>query len=66
MWRGVVWCGVVWWCVRACVRACVWCGGGGGGGVVWCGVVWCGACVRAVVVVVVRTVCLYDVSIYAT
>ena len=46
---------------------CVWGGGGRGGGrsgEVWCGVVWCG--VWFVVVVVVLTVCLCDVSVHAT
>ena len=38
---GVVWCGVMWWCV-------VWCGVVSCGGV-WCGVVWCHVVVCGVV-----------------
>ena len=53
----VVGSGAVWWCL---VVLCVWewWGLGGGGGEVWGGV-W-------EVVVVVRTLCLYDVSVHAT
>ena len=39
-------------CVRACVRACVWCS------VVWCGVVWCGVVWCSVVVCVCVHACM--------